>query len=419
MAAWLQSSGVSRLGKRGFLAFVGVLLVVGCNNNGASNIETKVEGDTCRNDDECGPDSHCDFAARSDLLGLAMPVSRPCMLQQCEITNAVALCTGEQTCVPVEQARRLDGLLDDSFTCIDITHVCGTRCAEDANCNEGELCRDNGRCERPWCDEPGGLTCPDGTRCERELAARQATASIRGALPVEGFANAVQRGCALIACDQEGAIGCQDLWRCDTALNPDLGGCVPIACQESGLCSSDGLICEPTSARSRPGGVDAHGCVWRNCEEGITCSAIVQQVDVGYCDFEGPLVQSNGCAARRCDEVDGLCPGSLVCEPGARTADARGCRFLLCTEGSACPATAICDPAHADANARGCVVVTNTSDSTTAATSNPTTAPTSAALTTASDTSTSNVHTGASGSPGTRSSDDVPRTGVCVVGAAS
>lgn len=427
MASSLRSGGVLRSSKRVCLGFIGVLGAVACNTHDASHVGAKRGVETCRNDDECGPDNHCDFSLHADLGGLALPLPSswgvpmipPCTLRQCVLVDGVAPCAEEQTCVPVEQARRLDGLLADTFVCNAITHVCGTRCTEDTNCSEGEVCRETGQCERSWCDEPDGLSCPDGMYCDREVSMRHATASVRGAAPVEGFATAVQRGCALVPCDQEGGVSCLESWRCDPSTSQEPGGCAPIACQESGRCSSEALICEPTSTRSRPAGMDPHGCVPRNCEEGVTCSFIIEQVEVGYCDFDGPFVQSNGCAARRCDEVEGTCAGTLVCDPDASSADERGCRLALCTEGTACASAATCDPTHPNADSRGCVYVPNETETTTTATSGVSTAPTSGASTTAVDTSTSkDARTSVFGTDAPRSSGDVERKGVCVAGAA-
>jgi hypothetical protein len=101
-------------------------------------------------------------------------------------------------------------------------------------------------------------------------------------------------------------------------------------------------------------GGDQHGCVLRNCEEGYECHRFVSDVDVGYCDFEGPFADDFGCAWRRCDEPESPCNASQLCEPAATFADARGCRPMTCAEGVSC-GTLACDPSDPNADSRGCV----------------------------------------------------------------
>jgi hypothetical protein len=169
------------------------------------------------------------------------------------------------------------------------------------------------------------------------------------------YSRDVARGCARIGCDEAGGFTCRDGWVCDAANATDPSGCVALPCAEAGRCSDDTrFICEPTGSAPRPMGGDQHGCVLRNCEEGFECHRFVNDVDVGYCDFEGPFADQFGCAWRRCDEPGSPCNSSQICEPAATFADARGCRPMTCAEGVSC-GTLPCDPSDPNADSRGCV----------------------------------------------------------------
>jgi hypothetical protein len=220
-----------------------------------------------------------------------------------------------------------------------------------------EVCETNGECRLPACDAADGMACPDRWRCDPPTAAMMTAQPLFGANEADSpnYARDAQRGCTRIRCDEAGGFTCRDGWVCDPASATDPSGCVALPCAQAGRCSDDTrFICEPTSVAPRPTGSDQHGCVLRNCEEGFECIRYVNDINVGYCDFEGPFADPYGCAWRRCDEPGSPCGTSQVCEPAATFADARGCRPLTCAEGVSC-GTLMCDPSDPSADSRGCV----------------------------------------------------------------
>jgi hypothetical protein len=169
---------------------------------------------------------------------------------------------------------------------------------------------------------------------------------------------AVAASCVFLRCNESGAFDCAEGFRCDVSNAPaDGSGCVGIPCDELGACSSDAFICEPTSTGPRPAAVDAHGCVSRNCEEGVECPESTE------CDFTRPG-NGFGCAYLRCDEPGGSCPRPVTkCDPEPEPLpsgvvprpDVNGCVVMHCeTDGVSCPDTAICAPTDPRASENGC-----------------------------------------------------------------
>jgi hypothetical protein len=172
-----------------------------------------------------------------------------------------------------------------------------------------------------------------------------------GAILTNDQVAAIAARCVFLRCDQPGAFGCADAFRCDVAnALPLSSGCVGIPCGELGRCSTDAFICEPTSTGPRPVTVDAHGCVEKNCEEGRPCAELYR------CDA-ARTTNVDGCVPIRCDEPGGACVSELTkCAPDyvreqlpsglVYAPDAFGCVYKRCDiDDFPCPAGQVCDPA--------------------------------------------------------------------------
>lgn len=357
MGSLTGESSRDRLGRSmwGVTPLCLAVVLAACERDG-QGVSTAGGSQTCHVDADCPTSQRCQLVETRAGLELAM-VAPPaiCYEKQCTLEVAPNICVEGQTCIPVTQAIRLDGKFWDSFTCSAITHVCGTPCQDDIECAEGERCRSGGQCELAPCDEPGAPACPAAMHCDPAVAATTSNPAVNGVTYDPAIVLGTARGCVVTTCDEAGGVECLELWRCDPTNGVDRGGCVPIPCQESGQCSSEAMICEPTSTRRRPTNTDAQGCIARNCDEGLLCSYTVNGMNVGYCDFDGPYSSATGCAALPCDQVDGSCSGGLLCDPGSPQADERGCRRSSCREEAACPEGYTCDPQHASADQIGCV----------------------------------------------------------------
>jgi hypothetical protein len=218
----------------------------------------------------------------------------------------------------------------------------------------------DGHCRVIPCTDAAFAGCPTGWYCDETAAAAGNDPSMpfTGGLSTEGsnaaFANPteIEAGCRQLQCDETNGPQCSAGWVCDPAgASPNSVGCRALPCAEFGACSDDTLyICEPTSSNGRFDGMDPHGCVLRNCEEGRLCSTY--QV----CDFTRPDADMAGCSFVQCDEPTGICPVvGNVCEPTSPFADVYGCRYPNCREGQPCAAGARCDPTDAAADGLGCV----------------------------------------------------------------
>jgi hypothetical protein len=220
-------------------------------------------------------------------------------------------------------------------------------CPDDMTCERA-------RCRPLRCDEVGGPSCEEHWRCDPAAAPNEPLENEGSReLDLSNAQHQIDRGCVRIRCGEPGGYTCKDDvgggWACDPENAIDGSGCVASPCSESGICSdSSFFICEPTSSNPRPAGVDPHGCVPRNCEEGIACllANSATGMNVGYCDFEGPYVDERGCAIMQCVS-DAECDLSQVCEPGSAGVIRTGCRQRRCTEGYTCPSGLRCDPSSA------------------------------------------------------------------------
>jgi hypothetical protein len=332
-----------------FALSCGWLSSIGC---GTQRLDSGDQA-TCHSDAECGADQRCAPIAGP---GNQPQVVPPCMVAFSYCTES-ADCSNGEVCWPSGRTS-----LPLPGNCFPTGRLCGPPCSVSDLCWTDEVCEASGECRLPPCSEANAVACPAHWRCAPDEAEAGTVQPVAGANEMDSpnYGRDALRGCARIRCDEAGGFTCKDGWVCDPERATDPSGCKALPCAEAGHCSNDAsFICEPTSSGSRPMGSDVHGCVPKNCEEGRTCQRLVDGVDVGYCDFEGPFADTFGCASRRCDEPGSLCNSNLICEPGSARADARGCRPMTCAEGVSC-GSLVCDPSHASANARGCVAATNT-----------------------------------------------------------
>lgn len=307
---------VRRVGGRAAFALFGAWLVlIGC---GKAALEPEGEV-TCSSDAECPVDERCQAIPTP---GQQPNVVPPCMANYTSCSSSAA-CSNGQVCWPLERSR---DLLPPN--CFVTGRICGPPCSINAFCLADEVCETNGECRQPACTEANAVACPDHWRCDPAAAETEIVQPVAGANEQDSgtYARDVLRGCARIGCDEAGGFTCKDGWVCDPENATDPSGCVALPCVEAGLCSDPArFICQPTSSASRPTGTDAHGCVLKNCEEGVACRRMLGGVEVGYCDFDGPLADDFGCASRRCDEPGSLCIANMICDPESTDADARGC----------------------------------------------------------------------------------------------
>lgn len=167
---------------------------------------------------------------------------------------------------------------------------------------------------------------------------------------------ALEQGCVFLGCDQSGGFDCAAGFRCDPAQAPPGSiGCSPIPCTEGAACESDAYVCESTSQGPHRG-MDVHGCVARNCDEGTVCPASTT------CDFSKPG-DGRGCAYIRCDEPGGSCAAGKKCHPEPLTLpseiqalpDSYGCIFQHCSlDGIECPSKLVCAPEDPKGAYSGC-----------------------------------------------------------------
>lgn len=311
------------------------------------------EGTPCSVDTDCPSGQSCAPIGVGPTPAIVAPPPQ-CPYQACDATSA---CGAGWVCAPLEQAP--PGTIPPSPLPVCNPTVCLPPCQE-TGCQPDERCRDDGICELARCDAADAAACPERFRCDPDAAMTEPRSVAGSTVPdVPDVARAIARGCVRLRCDEPNGYVCRNAWRCAPATADDASGCEPIPCTESGRCSDDtSYICEPQSSKGRGQGMDPQGCVRRNCEEGLTCTYQLGGTNIGYCDFDGPLADANGCAVRHCTEVGGLCAGTRVCDPSSALADARGCRPPNCAEpgGPNCGSSARCDPESTAANAAGCVM---------------------------------------------------------------
>lgn len=316
---------VQRLGGSAGSALFGAWLVlIGCGK-----AELEPEGEiTCSSDTDCRADERCQPLTSPRQKPSVVP---PCMVNFSYCTES-ADCSDGQVCWP--HGRMVPSLPSN---CFPSGRLCGPPCSITNWCSTDEVCEPNGECRLPACTEANAPACPDHWRCDPAAAETEIAQPVNGANEQDSgnYASDVRRGCARIRCDEAGGFTCKDGWVCDPENASDPSGCVALPCAEAGRCSDEArFICAPTSSGRRPAGTDVHGCVLKNCEEGVVCRRMVGGVDVGYCDFDGPISDEFGCAWRRCDEPGSVCLANMLCDPEAMGADARGCVLPPSTGGA-------------------------------------------------------------------------------------
>jgi hypothetical protein len=307
------------------------------------------DGKLCRSNTDCGSDEVCEPITAGKL---DAKIVAPCPLNYVGCSNSSG-CPAGQVCWPASRVSPLSAFPN----CFPPPQVCAPACPS-TPCFPEEVCEPSGECRLTTCDEQGAVACPAHWQCDSAAAANEPNALVYGAAEPDSsnYTRDIARGCARLRCDEPGGFTCRQNWTCAPLSATDPSGCAPLKCEELGHCSDDEhFICTPTSSRQRPDGMDVHGCVRRNCEEGEQCEFLVNAVNVGYCDFDGPLANSLGCAARPCDVSDGTCRADQRCDPESKIADPRGCRSTNCEEGRTCPASFACDLDATDADSQGCV----------------------------------------------------------------
>lgn len=181
----------------------------------------------------------------------------------------------------------------------DLGHGACSTCVGDCtpdSCAEGFVCQPDGRCVLVPCMDAGAPACPAGWRCDPFAP----STDNQGAKPSSNDAARLARGCARNPCAESDGVDCNDLWRCDPAQSKYSTGCFPLPCGETGRCSDEtAFICTPTNDGPRTDGVDPHGCVYRNCSEGVN-----------RCDYR-QLCEDGACRPRTCAEL--ACPTGTRC----------------------------------------------------------------------------------------------------------
>jgi hypothetical protein len=337
--------------RRSRVCFVTLTLVAIFGTLGGCGKEALDRGDgkLCRSNTDCGSAEVCEpiTAGRLDAKIVA-----PCRLNYVGCSDSSG-CAAGQVCWPTSRVSSSPALPN----CFPPPQVCAPACPN-TPCFPEEACEPNGECRLTACDEQGAVACPEHWQCDSAAAANEPNALVYGAAEPDSSNHTrdIARGCARLRCDEPGGFTCKQNWACAPLSATDPSGCAPLKCEELGHCSDDDdSICMPTSSRQRPFGTDPHGCVRRNCEEGVQCEFLVNGVNVGYCDFDGPHANDLGCAARLCDDSDGICGADQRCDPESRVSDPRGCRLTNCEEGRTCPASYACDLDADDADSLGCV----------------------------------------------------------------
>lgn len=330
-----------------FALLLVALISFGCAGQDSDSSGASVQ--RCRADSECGTGQVCKKASTSGSRALHVA---PCPYTTCATS---ASCGPGSVCVPATQ---VPGFTAPSF-CVGFgASICATSC-QTAGCPSGYQCQSDGTCRVLKCNEPGALECPGAFDCDPARAAAEPVVVAGSITADDRAANA--RGCARKLCNVTGGFVCRELWACDPTTSTDGSGCVPIPCTTAGRCSDDTYyICKPTSSHSRYEGTDAQGCVQRNCEEGLACQSFVNGVDVGYCNFAGPLATQSGCAQKPCLESGGACLPGYKCQAISSETDARGCVTPKCYISRAlCASGTTCNPVSPLADDNGCVMEPN------------------------------------------------------------
>lgn len=333
---------------------LGSLGAVACSAKSETPAATNppLDSGQCRSEVDCEGNQVCQ-AAEAIEPGLRALMVAPCPIQMCSTDEQ---CAG-QLC---QSGPSMPQAFPNCFN-FGGGH-CGPACTA-TSCSPGYSCASDGHCVLLPCTDPEFIGCPEGTYCDETVTtlldptqASAATLSTEGTNAFFPTLEFLQAGCKQLRCDEVGGPMCNPGWSCESTTAPTTSvGCVALSCQEFGACSDDNLyVCEPTSSNPRYDGVDPHGCVRKNCEEG---DGVCTQYQV--CDFTRPDIDQSGCSFRSCDEPMGSCPtAGDVCDPGHQYSNVYGCRMPNCNEGQTCQPGATCNPASDQADARGCVAPT-------------------------------------------------------------
>jgi hypothetical protein len=297
-------------------------------------------GASCVDDADCADGQHCELGqalTRRPMIALPCPNMG---ISNCALDSD---CASGEICAPAS----LDGKSDCG-------KICKSGCPM-VPCASTQTC-ENARCRNLRCDETGGPVCETHWRCDPAAAVNEPAVNV-GSREIDSgnAAGAIAAGCVRMRCNEEGGFTCKDFngggWVCDPENTTDGSGCRALSCAEKPGCSNDtAYICEPTSTNPRPADVDPHGCVRRNCEEGVECMIINSQIgeNVGVCDFTSQFADEFGCVPRPC-ETDAECLAFELCDP-AGVSNIWGCRARRCDEGGACQAGYHCDPSLTGTN---------------------------------------------------------------------
>ncbi len=352
--AWLKGVSSSRL-----LVVIGALVV----GFGAESCASSSNSASSTSSQHCTLDSDCAAGQLCKSIGTPGPhtqVAMPCSMTACSSSST---CPSGQVCMLSNQ------IVSVGFMCSGAMY-CAPAC-QTASCKTGYGCQTDGTCRLLMCNEAGGQACPSAFTCDPAKAVNEPLDAQGSSVSNDTYA--VARGCIHKRCNESGGFVCQDHWSCQPSTSTSGSGCVPIPCATSGHCSDDAyFICTPTSTKTRMSGSDPQGCVYRNCEEGLVCQNTVNGIVIGYCDFNGPLADSSGCAAKKCLDSNGLCwPGS-TCEQVSTSTDARGCRVAACLNNAAlCTNGKLCGPSMPGADANGCYQVSTGSGGSSTGTTAP------------------------------------------------
>ena len=340
--AWTKFAWVNGIRPSRLWIVIGALTVgfgaESCTSSSNSASTTLIQH--CTLDSDCANGQMCKTIGTS---GAHTQVAMPCSMTACTSSST---CPSGLVCMQSYQIASLGYMCQGPM-------FCAPPC-QSAGCKTGYGCQTDGSCRLLMCNEAGGQACPSTFTCDPAKAVNEPLYAQGSSVSEDG--SAVARGCIHKRCNESGGFVCLDHWSCQPNTSTSGSGCVAIPCTTSGHCSDDyNYICTPTSTNTRMSGSDPQGCVSRNCEEGLACQNTVSGIVIGYCDFNGPLADSSGCAAKKCLDSNGLCWPGFICEQVSASTDARGCRVAACVNNSAlCTNGKLCGPAMPGADANGC-----------------------------------------------------------------
>jgi len=311
---------------RAIAAALFVLVPPGCGESELAGTDS-----SCSSDEDCASGEHC---ARQE-----GPPRQPMIAIPCPPGGTP--CTADSECPSgsICETASLDGKTNCG-------KICEPGCTAES-CPTHQVC-ENARCRDRRCDEPDGPVCAEHWRCDPAATANEPLVN-EGSRESDSANPSIRVGCVRVKCNETNGFTCEDQnggWVCDPENTTDGSGCRAVPCEQSLTCSDDSnFICTPSSSNPRPGGVDPHGCVRRNCEEGVECMifAAFSGTNVGYCNFASPFADELGCAPRPCNETGTGCLMLEVCDPSSQS-NRFGCRSGTCVEGAPCLDGWHCDP---------------------------------------------------------------------------